>query len=278
MQRIDSHQHFWNYDRAQYPWIQPHWPIRRSFLPPDLKPWLDQLGFSGCVAVQARQTIEETRWLLELSAQHPFIAGVVGWVDLRSDKLAAQLESFASEPKLAGVRHVVQDEPDDSFMLREDFLRGIAQLKQYDLTYDLLIFPRQLLAAIELVRKFPDQPFVLDHIAKPSIKDQTLEPWRSQIRELAKTQNVFCKISGMVTEAKWNNWKPDNFKPYLDTVWESFGEDRLMIGSDWPVCLLSSDYSRTMRLAVDFLDQFGPATRAKVLGANATRFYGLSGR
>jgi L-fuconolactonase len=275
VRRIDSHQHFWNYDSAQYPWIQPDWPIRRSFLPADLKPLLDQTGFDGCIAVQARQTLEETRWLLGLAEEYPFIAGVIGWVDLRSMSLADQLELFGANPKFAGVRHVVQDEPDNAFMLREDFTRGIAQLKQYDLTYDILIFPRQLPAAIELIRRFPEQSFVLDHIAKPPIKDQTIEPWRTQLRDLAKGGNVSCKVSGMVTEARWGGCERDDFKPYLDVVWDAFGEDRLMIGSDWPVCLLSSDYSQTIRLTLDFLKQFSEAARSKVLGTNAARFYGL---
>ncbi|HEV8542449.1 MAG TPA: amidohydrolase family protein [Verrucomicrobiae bacterium] len=278
MPGIDSHQHFWKYDPIEYPWIKPDWPIRHSFLPPDLKPLLDAAGFSACVAVQARQTMEETRWLLDLAKAYPFIAGVVGWVDLRASNLASQLESFGGESKLVGVRHVVQDESDDAFMRRGDFMRGIAQLRAYDLTYDILIFPRQLPAAIELARRFPEQPFVLDHLAKPFIKDRTLDPWRTDLGELAKSGNVFCKISGMVTEAHWGEWKAEDFKPYLETVWKSFGEDRLMIGSDWPVCLLSSDYSRTMRLALDFLDQFGPATRAKVLATNSARFYGLKQR
>jgi L-fuconolactonase len=273
---IDSHQHFWKYDPEQYPWIRPDWPIRRSFLPPDLQPLLEASGFGGCVAVQARQCEEENRFLLDLAAKHPFILGVVGWVDLCSPDVAVRLAEFAQHPKFAGVRHVVQDEPDDRFMLREDFLRGIARLKEHRLTYDILIFPRQLPAAIELVRRFPDQPFVLDHIAKPLIRDGVLEPWRSQIRELAQSGNVFCKISGMVTEARWGAWQAADFRPYLETVWEAFGEERLMVGSDWPVCLLASDYKGTMSVALDFLAQFDAAAREKVLSRNAARFYGVA--
>lgn len=273
--RIDSHQHFWEYDPQQYPWIQSDWPIRKSFLPRDLKPLLDKAGFDGCVAVQARQSVEETRWLLGLAAENRFIAGVVGWVDLRSEHLAKHLDEFEGNPRLSGVRHVVQDEPDDDFMLRADFQRGIAELKHHSLAYDILIFPRQFPAAIQLARKFPEQRFVLDHIAKPEIRHQTMEPWREQIRELAKTPNVYCKLSGMVTEANWHQWRLDQFRPYLDVVWEAFGEDRLMVGSDWPVCLLSADYSLTIGVVENFLEQFSKPTREKVLGGNAIRFYNL---
>jgi L-fuconolactonase len=276
MRTIDSHQHFWEYDPGEYPWIKTDWPIRRSFLPSDLGPLLRKNGFDRCVAVQARQSLRETEWLLELAEKNPFIAGVVGWVDLRSPDIAKQLGSFRGNSKLVGVRHVVQDEPDDRFMLRDDFLRGIALLPEFELAYDILIFPKQLPAAIELVRRFPEQRFVLDHIAKPFIKDQQLEPWRTQIRDLAKGPNVFCKLSGMVTEALWQAWQSADFRPYLDVVWEAFGPDRLMIGSDWPVCLLSGDYDRTMNVIKDFFQPFAAAEREKVLGANAIRFYRLA--
>jgi len=275
MRRIDSHQHFWSYDAAQYPWIQPGSALHRSFLPADLQPLLEKAGFDGCVAVQARQSLEETRWLLKLAAENKFIAGVVGWVDLRSPSVDDDLAQFMGEKKLSGVRHVVQDEPDDRFMLREDFQRGIEALHGFGLAYDILIYPRQLPAAIALARRFPHQPFVLDHLAKPSIRDQKLEPWRAQIRELAQSRNVLCKISGLVTEARLKAWQPDDFRPFLDAVWEAFGEDRLMIGSDWPVCLLSAEYGEAMKLAQDFLAQFPPAAREKVLGGNAARFYQL---
>lgn len=275
--RIDAHQHFWKYDPGQYPWIQQHWPIRKSFLPEDLQPLLHQAGFTSCIAVQARQTLEETIWLLGLAANYPFIAGVVGWIDLlagRPKAIADQLERL-DRAKLVGVRHVVQDEPDDQFMLRPDFLTGIASLREYPLTYDLLIFPRQLPAAIQLVRKFPDQPFVLDHIAKPQIASGLLNAWREQIRELAQAPNICCKLSGMVTEARWDAWKPADFRPYMDVVWEAFGEHRLMIGSDWPVCLLSGDYPATIGVVTDYLAQFSAETRGRVLGGNAARFYNL---
>jgi L-fuconolactonase len=275
--RVDAHQHFWKYDAQQYPWIQNDWPIRESFSPEDLEPLLAGEGFDACVAVQARQSMEETLWLLELAKHHSFIAGVVGWINLLADSskaVAYQLERI-DRGKLVGVRHVVQDEPDDNFMLRTDFLCGIASLKDYGLTYDILIFPKQLPAAIQLARKFPEQQFVLDHIAKPVIREGKLFKWQEQIRELAKVPNVMCKLSGMVTEARWRDWRSDEFRPYLDAVWEAFGEDRLMIGSDWPVCLLSAEYSAAIGIVRNYLKQFSAATQAKVLGENATRFYKL---
>ena len=277
VRKVDSHQHFWKYDPQQYPWIQPDWPIRRDFLPDDLKPLLAAQGFDSCVAVQARQSFEETIWLLELVREHAFISGVVGWIDLLADSskgVAYQLERI-DRRKLVGVRHVVQDEPDDRFMLRADFLCGIESLRDYSLTYDILIFPQQLPAAIQLVRKFPEQLFVLDHIAKPPIGAGLLSPWQEQIRELAKAGNVYCKLSGMVTEARHCDWKAGDFKPYLDVVWEAFGADRLMIGSDWPVCLLSGDYASTMQIVVDYVSHFNGPTKDKVLGGNATKFYNL---
>lgn len=274
--RLDSHQHFWKFNPAEYGWMQPDWPIRRDFLPSDLQPLLNQHRLDGSIAVQARQTIEESRWLLSLADQSPLIKGVVGWVDLRSDHVTEQLAELAPHPRFVGVRHVVQDEPDDRFMLRPDFIRGISRLKQFDLTYDLLVFPQQLPAAIELVRRFPEQPFVLDHIAKPRIRDGTLSPWREHIRELAQAPNVCCKVSGLVTEADWVNWKAEDFRPYLDIIFESFGEDRLMFGSDWPVCLLAGSYERVFKLLEQYVQQLRAEGRAKLFGDNAARFYGIS--
>ena len=275
MRKIDAHQHFWKYTPDEYPWMQPDWPIRRDFLPPDLEPLLKANGFEACIAVQARQTLEESRWLLGLAQEHPFIAGVVGWVDLRSPRVGEQLTEFAENPKFVGVRHVVQDEPDDEFMLKAEFQCGIARLESFNLAYDLLIYPRQLPAATRLAARFPNQRFVLDHIAKPPIKEGKLEPWATHIRELARQPNVWCKLSGMVTEATWRKWRSEEFRPYLDVVWEAFGEDRLMAGSDWPVSLLSSDYDETMGIALDFLEEFQPPTRMKLLGSNAAKAYQL---
>lgn len=274
--RLDSHQHFWKFNPAEYGWMQPDWPIRRDFLPADLQPLLKQQGLDGTIAVQARQTIEESRWLLALADASPLIKGVVGWVDLRSERVEEQLAALAPHPRFVGVRHVVQDEPEDRFVLRPDFIRGMGRLKQFDLTYDLLLFPQQLPAAIELVRRFPEQPFVLDHIAKPRIREGALAPWREQLRELAQSPNVCCKVSGLVTEADWANWKPGDFQPYLDVVFEAFGEERLMFGSDWPVCLLAGNYDRVFQLADACVQHLGPEARAKFFGANAARFYGVA--
>jgi L-fuconolactonase len=273
--RLDAHQHFWRYSPEEYPWIQHDWPIRRNFLPEDLALSLRKCGLDGCIAVQARQTLEETRWLLALAEASPIIRGVVGWVDLRSPKLDEQLSEFSAHPKLVGVRHVVQDEPDDRFLMREDFQRGIGRLRDFRLTYDLLIFPRQLQAAIELAARFPNQPFVLDHVAKPCIRDATLSPWREQIQELAQLQNVSCKVSGMVTEARWHGWQDIDFFPFLDVVFSAFGPDRLMYGSDWPVALLAASYEQVFTLVDKYLDRQPQDVRAKVLGLNAARFYDL---
>ena len=256
--------------------MKPDWPIRRDFLPVDLEPELRARNLDGCVAVQARQSLAESRWLLELAEDAAIIRGVVGWVDLCSPNITKELEEFAAHPKFVGVRHVVQDEPDDGFMLREDFQRGIAALCDFDLTYDLLIFPRQLTVAITLAQKFPERPFVLDHLAKPPIKNGPLSPWREQIQALAKLPNVACKVSGMVTEANWQSWRADDFEPYLDVVFEAFGADRLMFGSDWPVCLLAGRYERVFGLVQNYVSQFGADTEAKFFGANAAKFYGLT--
>jgi len=270
---LDSHQHFWRYDAAQYPWIPPGSALHRDWLPGDLAPLLAAAGLDGCIAVQARQTLEESRWLLELADASPIIKGVVGWVDLRSERVGEQLAEFSRHPRFVGVRHVVQDEPDVNFLLGAAFQRGIAQLHAFGLTYDLLIFPKQLPAAIELVRKFPEQPLVLDHLAKPAIRDGTLSPWREQIRELAQAPNVTCKVSGMLTEAKRESWKAADFQPYLDVVFEAFGADRLMYGSDWPVCLLAGSYAQAFALVADSLAPFSPEARAAVLGGTAQAFY-----
>jgi L-fuconolactonase len=249
--------------------------LKHDFLPADLEPLLKSIHFDGCVAVQARQSLEETEWLLDLAESHSFIKGVVGWVDLQSEKLGEQLQKFAGHPKLAGVRHVVHDEPDDHFMLRPQFRRGIAQLREFGLTYDLLLFPKHLPVAAQLVEEFPQQPFVLDHIAKPGIAAGTISPWQEDLRRLAKSPNVFCKLSGMVTEARWKQWQPRDFQRYLDVVVEAFGADRLMIGSDWPVCTLSGEYAAVMNIVIDYVKQFPPDTQAGILGDNCAAFYGI---
>jgi len=255
--------------------MRSEWPIRRDYLPEDLELALSTCGLDGCIAVQARQTLEETRWLLELADASPIIQGVVGWVDLCSPEVGEQLARLAAHPKLVGVRHVVQDEPDDRFMLREDFQRGISKLRAFGLTYDILIYPQQLPAAIELVRKFPEQPFVLDHLAKPRIREGAVSPWREHIRELGRASNVMCKVSGLVTEARWREWRADDFRPYLETALEAFGPARLMYGSDWPVALLAASYEQVFGLAKDYFAPLGPEAEAGIFGGNAARFYDL---
>jgi L-fuconolactonase len=270
---LDSHQHFWQYTPAQYPWIKPDWSIRRDCLPAELEPLLAQSDFEGSIAVQARQSLEETGWLLDLADRHPFIKGVVGWIDLRCERVEEQLGQFAGRTKFVGVRHVIQDEADDQFMLRPEFLRGISKLAQFNLTYDLLIFPRQLPAAIALTRQFPEQRFVLDHIAKPQIKVGARSPWSEQMVELAKLPNVTCKISGLVTEASWGTWRKADFQPYLDIVFDAFGFHRLMFGSDWPVCLLSASYRDVVGIVRDRLAGMPEAAQKAIMGGNATKFY-----
>lgn len=274
--RIDAHQHFWIYDPHQYEWIDESMnALRRNFLPADLKPELNNNGIHACVAVQARQTIEETRWLLELAEQSPFIAGVIGWVDLLADDVRSQLKSFAANPKLVGIRHIVQGEPDDRFLLRPDFLRGIATLEEFDLAYDILIYPKHLPATAEFVQRFSRQRFVLDHLAKPPIKTGSIESWADGIRALAAFPNVYCKLSGLVTEADWQHWKPEDIRPYLDVAFSAFGSERLMAASDWPVCLVAATYMRTLDLVKDYVDQHHPSSREAVLGGNAQRFWRL---
>jgi L-fuconolactonase len=275
--RIDAHQHFWIYDSGEYGWIDETMvSLRRDFLPEDLKPELDRSGTRACVAVQARQSLEETRWLLKLAEQSPFIAGVVGWVDLLSDDVRSQLKSLAANPKLVGVRHIVQSEPDDRFLMRRDFLRGIAVLEEFDLAYDILIYSKHLPVAAEFVQRFPRHRFVLDHMAKPPIKSGRIGPWADGIRALASFPNAFCKLSGLVTEADWQHWKIEDVTPYLDVAFEAFGADRLMAGSDWPVCLVAASYARTVDLVEHYLDQHGSAVREAVLGGNAQRFWRLA--
>jgi L-fuconolactonase len=275
--KIDSHQHFWRYDPVRHDWITDAMAVlKRDFLPPDLNRELQVNGIGASVAVQADQSEGETLFLLDLAKRYAVIAGVVGWVDLCADNLPERLEHFSRNDKLCGFRHVLQDEPDDRFMLRKAFVRGIATLGELDFTYDILIYPRQLPAAIELVQKFPEQPFVVDHIAKPPIKSHETTTWAQNIREIAAAPNVFCKLSGMVTEADWSHWTEDNFRPYLDIVFEAFGPDRLMFGSDWPVCLLAGNYGQVKQIIETCVQKLSGAEKDNIFGSNAARFYGLT--
>jgi L-fuconolactonase len=275
--KIDSHQHFWNYDPTQFGWISDGMEIlKQDYLPDQLKPELSSIGFDGSIAVQARQSMKETQWLISLAEQNDFIKAVVGWVDLCSPHVEEELKQLSRHPKLAGVRHVLHDEKDDGFMLRKDFLRGISYLKKFSLTYDILIFPRHLSKTIQFVSLFPEQVFLLDHIAKPGIRHKEIAEWKMNIEKLSRHQNVFCKLSGMVTEADWKNWKPEDLIPYLDFVFGTFGSSRLMIGSDWPVCQLAGTYRQVMEVVLNYIDEFPEEKRNKILGENAVNAYQLS--
>jgi L-fuconolactonase len=247
--------------------------LRRHFHPEDLEPELRAAGIAQSVAVQARQNLEETRWLLALADQHAFVAGVVGWVDLQGEDVADQLAAVR-HPKLVGIRHFVQSEPDD-FLRRPGFRRGIAALEHAGLAYDLLVYPRQLTAAIELVAAFGGVRFVLDHLGKPDVRSGEIRDWARHIRTLASFPNVCAKLSGLVTEADWQLWCPEQLTPYLDAAFEAFGADRLMLGSDWPVCTLAADYGRTVGVVTAYLDGRPALDREAVLGGTARRFWRL---
>lgn len=274
---IDSHQHFWNFDPVRDAWITEDMrAVRRNFIPYDLYRELKDNDVDGCVAVQADQSETETAFLTDIAERNDFVKGVVGWVDLRGKFLERRLDFYRSTTtKVKGFRHIVQAEPDDRFLLQEDFCNGIALLKNYEFTYDILIYPKQLPAAIEFVAKFPEHKFVIDHIAKPDIKGKQTEPWAAHIKEIARYENVYCKVSGMVTEADWKNWQPNDLKPYLDVVFEAFGTDRIMFGSDWPVCLVASTYTRVKNVVSDYIKQFSEEEQKAVMGENAVAFYGL---
>ncbi len=275
--RIDAHQHFWRYSPETHGWITDDMSkIRRDFLPVDLDPELVANDVCGTVAVQAEQSEQETGFLVELADSTNTILGVVGWVDLRAHDLSQRLEHYSQFESLVGFRHIVQAEPDDRFLLREDVLRGIASLERYGFTYDILIYPRQLAASLALVEKFPAQRFVVDHLAKPDIRGgRGFDAWRDGIRALARHPNVYCKVSGMVTEADWASWKPADFAPYLDVAFDAFGIDRVMFGSDWPVCLVAATYTQIVGALEQYAQKLSPADRNKVFCANAARFYGL---
>ncbi|MFB3882382.1 MAG: amidohydrolase [Armatimonadota bacterium] len=274
--KLDAHHHLWRYSAREYGWIgEGMEALRRDFLPEELAREQRALGFDGGIAVQARQTLEETEWLLGLAKGNDRIAGVVGWVDLCSAELPGQLGRFSGNRKLRGIRHVVQDERDDRFVAREEFVRGIAQLGKWKLAYDILIYPRHLGVACDLVRRFPEQVFVLDHMAKPPIKSGELEPWASGIRALAELPNVACKASGMVTEADWKRWRPSELRPYLDVVFEAFGAERVMIGSDWPVCTVAASYAEAMGVVIEYIREMSEAEQKLVVGENAMRWYGI---
>jgi len=273
---IDAHQHLWHYDPQRHGWITDAMSaIRRDFLPAQFESECAANGVDASILVQVDQTEAETRFLLQLAEQYPRIAAVIGWVDLLAPSRAERLQYLSQFPKLRGFRHIAQAEPDDRFLVQPAFLDGVGLLRQFNFIYEILIYPRQLRAAIELASHLPHQPFVLDHLAKPFIKAQSLEPWATHMRILAQNENVQCKLSGMVVEADWHAWKPADFRPYLDVVFDAFGPERLMFGSDWPVCLLAGSYAQVKELVADYVDRNCPQYKGEIFGGNAARFYQL---
>ena len=273
---VDSHQHFWNFSPRRHAWIDDTMKvIRRDFMPPDLEPILKANHVEGCVTVQVDQTEKETEFLVKLARDHNFIKGIVGWTDLRSPQLQARLEYYYQFQEVKGFRHIVQAESEDFFQ-DSDFCRGISLLKQYDFTFDILIYPKHLSSTLEFVKKFPEQLFVVDHLAKPFIKKQELSPWKEQMSAIGKCGNVYCKISGMVTEADITHWKSSDFERYLEVVLNAFGTKQLMYGSDWPVCLVAAQYEQQLDLVKNFIEPLSPSEKKAILGENAVRFYHLS--
>jgi L-fuconolactonase len=277
MSRIDAHQHFWQFDPIRDSWITEEMqPLRRNFGPADLQPLLQTSGIDGSVLVQADQSEEENHFMLAHAQAHDFIKGVVGWVDFRHPEVEERLAFYRQFPKMKGFRHVLQGEPDRAMMLSPSFRRGIARLEPFGYTYDILIYPDQLGYTREFVASFPNQPFVIDHIAKPHIKDRYItDEWRNAIHAVAAHENVWCKISGMVTEADWQHWKPEHLRVYIDTVVEAFGTERILFGSDWPVCLLAATYNRVLGVVQDYFSSFAAEEQTAFFGGNAIKFYSL---
>lgn len=274
--RIDAHHHLWRYSPQEYGWIDEEMTVlRRDFLPQDLLREIAAAGIDGTVAVQARQMMEETRWLLQMADECDAIRGVVGWAPIAGEDFPGVMEEFEHRPKLKGLRHIIQGEKDENYILREDFNSGIRTLLGSGLVYDILIYERQLPQTINFVDEHPEQVFVLDHVAKPLIREGVLEPWASRMRELGWRENVWCKLSGMVTEANWSKWTPETLRPYLDVAVEAFGAERLMAGSDWPVCLVASGYGQWFELLRKYFAGFSEAEQAAVFGGTATAVYGL---
>lgn len=274
--KIDAHHHLWYYNRKSFPWIEEDMEVlQRDYLPGDLSPVLQKQGIEGVVTVQARQLVEETEWLLKLAGEYDFIYGIVGWAPLVSPEVEKYLEKWSQNRYLKAIRHVLQDEPDDSYMLRSEFNRGIQVVTQYGLVYDILIFEHHLPQTLRFVDMHPDQIFVLDHIAKPRIRDNQLSPWREYIMKLAERENIYCKLSGLVTEADINSWTENQLFQYFNVVLEAFGPTRLMYGSDWPVCLLAAGYAEWYHTVLKFITDLSTAEQARILGQTAIEVYGL---
>ncbi len=274
---IDAHQHFWELGRFDTRWLEvpQHQPIRRNFLPADLKPLLDAAGVSQTVFVQTQHNLEENRWALSLAEEHTWIAGVVGWIDLASDRCEEQLLEFRQHPKFVGVRHITQDEPDDDFIIRPAVLRGLKVLQKHHVPFDLLFYVKHLHHAQRLARELPELKLVIDHLAKPQIKLGRLDNWEANFRAAAKAPNVYCKLSGLVTEADWQRWMPADLRPYVQIALDAFGPDRLMFGSDWPVCELAASYPRVLAALQEALGPLSEDERSHISWRTAREFYGL---
>ena len=274
--RIDSHQHFWKFDPIRDQWITEEMTeLRKDFLPGDLLPLLQQNNIDGCIAIQADQSLEETNFLLELAEANPFIKGVVGWVDFQAADIADKLAHFSSFKKLKGFRHIVQSEKDEKFLAREAFCNGISLLKEYGFKYDILVYPPQLKSVLEFVQRFPDQPFVIDHMAKPDILNKRIWDWENDMKKISKFPNVYCKISGLVTEAEINDWELKDFNPYIQFILEEFGLEKVMFGSDWPVCLLAANYREVCDIVEQNSLHLTEEEKEKLWGNNAAKFYGI---
>jgi L-fuconolactonase len=277
MKRIDAHQHFWKFDPLRHEWITNEMNvIKKDFLPHELQPLLLQFNFDGCVAVQVDQSERETQFLIDLAKENDFIKGIVGWVNLQGDDIEERLEYHKSFKIIKGFRHILQGERDRKFMLNPKFMRGISMLQKNNFTYDILIYTDQLKYVQSFVNAFPKQKFVIDHLAKPGIKLKSLDEWKKEIYKVAECENVYCKVSGMVTEADLDKWEIDDFTPYLDTVTGAFGTERLMFGSDWPVCLLAASYSEVVNIPAKYFSSFSKSEQEKIFGGNAVEFYDLN--
>ena len=272
--RIDAHQHFWQFNPVRDAWMTEGSmsTIRRDFLPTDLQPILQTNGFDGCIAIQADQSENETYFLLDLSNKNDFIKGVVGWLDIRVDNLSERLDYLSQFPKLKGFRHILQGEKPE-FMLQKSFVEGVKLLGKRGYTYDILVFPKHLFSVHKFLQTLDNQPFVIDHLAKPYIQRGLIKQWKRDMQRIAKHENVWCKVSGMVTEADWSNWQPVDFEPYLDVIFEAFGVDRIMYGSDWPVCLLAASYDKQLSIVENYLSKLSNTEGGKVFGGNAQLFY-----
>jgi L-fuconolactonase len=276
-EKIDAHHHLWRYSAAEYGWIDDRMgTLRRDFLPANLMKELHAAEIAGAVTVQARQSLEETEWLLSLAGTSPFLRGVVGWAPIASDRFPADLDRLCSRNKLKGLRHPIQDEPDADYIDRPDFNRGIGALQRSGLVYDILIFDKQLSSAIAFVDRHPNQVFVLDHMAKPRIREGVIEPWRNHLSELARRENVYCKLSGLVTEADWEAWSVDSLRVYIEIALAAFGPRRMMVGSDWPVCLLATTYGKWFETVNRLIGTLSVTEKEHILGGTATEVYRLN--